>query len=162
MPSYTLTDWETEIEPYTLLGIHSTIEPYRLAYKINKHLKTQFSRTERDQDVTMPRYVSHYPVYKYVDTYENTTIYLVPNKFTGRLKETSSSLGLFGGTEVDEVKTVLLKEFQTVDFLLKIEKEEEVFPLKKWVNSLIEIPHVISAYQLDRFMIKNQDYLIFE
>jgi len=162
MPSYTLTDWETDDEPYTLIGIHATIEPYRMAYKINKHLKTEFSRMSRDQDVVMPDYVSNYPVYYYTDSIENTTIYLTPNRFTGKLKSLSSSLGLFEDQQVQEIKTVLLKEYQSVDFLLKIEKDEQAFPLKKWLNNLIEIPQVISAYTLDRFKIKNQDYLIFE
>ena len=162
MPSYTLTDWDNDDEPYTLIGIHASIEPYRLAYQINKHLKTEFYRTEKDQDITMPKYVSNYPVFCYKDRFENSTLYLTPNKYQGKLKELSSSLGLFEAQEVQEVKTVLLKEFQTVDFLLKIEKDEQSFPVKKWLHSLNKIPHIISAYQLDRFVIKNQDYLIFE
>ena len=162
MPSYSLTDWDTEEEPYTLIGIHASIEPYRMAYKLNKHLKTEFFRTDQDQDVTMPEYVSNYPVYRFTDSLENTTIFLTPNKYVGRFKEVSSSVGLFDAQDVQEIKTILIKEYQTVDFLLKIEKESHTFPVKKWLNNLNEIPHVISAYQLDRFKIKNQDYLIFE
>ena len=55
----------------------------------------------------------------------------------------------------------LQKKYPKLNLLL-IEKEEHLFPLKKWLNNLIEIPQVISAYTLDRFKIKNQDYLIFE
>jgi delta 1-pyrroline-5-carboxylate dehydrogenase len=162
MPSYILTDWDTEDEPYTLIGIHASIEPYRMAYKLNKHLKTSFARTVKDQDVTMPSYVSHFPVYKYQDMHENTAVYLTPNKYWGKLKENSSAQGLFSTDQIEEVKTILVKEFATVDFLLKIEKEKAFFPVKKWLHRLNEIPHVISAYELDHLKIKNQDYLIFE
>lgn len=154
MPSYILTDWDADEEPYTLIGIHASIEPYRMAYKLNKHLKTSFTRTVKDQDVTMPTYISHFPVYKYLDTHENTVVYLTPNKYWGKLKVSSSASGLFPTDEADEVKTILVKEFSTVDFLLKIEKENVSFPVKKWLHRLNEIPHVISAYQLDHLKIK--------
>lgn len=162
MPAYVLSDWDTDDDPYTLIGIHASIEPYRMAYKLNKYLKTSFSRTIKDQDVTTPDYVSHFPVYKYVDRNENTSVYLTPNKYWGKLKTNTSAVGLFADSEVEEVKTLLLKEFSTVDFLLKIEKNEGFFPVKKWLHNLNAIPHVVSAYQLDHLTIKNKDYLIFE
>jgi hypothetical protein len=162
MPAYVLSDWDTDEDPYTLIGIHASIEPYRMAYKLNKHLKTSFYRTVNDQDVTMPTYVSHFPVYKHQDHLENTSVYLTPNKYWGKLKLNSSATGLFANDEVEEVRTLLIKEYATVDFLLKIEKGDGFFPVKRWLHHLNQIPHVISAYQLDQLKIKNQDYLIFE
>jgi len=41
------------------------------------------------------------------------------------------SLGLFDNEETTQVKTVLIKEYGTVDFLLKIEKDADFFPVKK-------------------------------
>ena len=69
---------------------------------------------------------------------------------------------IFNNEESSDVKTVLIKEYATVDFLLKVEKDENYFPLKKLLNTLGEIPQVISVYQLDTFKIKQPDYLIFE
>ncbi|MEP3042468.1 hypothetical protein [Nonlabens ulvanivorans] len=46
--------------------------------------------------------------------------------------------------------------------MIKVEKDPEFFPLKKLINDLTKIPHVISAYQLDEHVIKQKDYLIFE
>jgi hypothetical protein len=162
MPAYILSDWDTDEDPYTLIGIHASIEPYRMAYKLNKHLKTSFSRTTKDQDVNTPYYEAHYPVYKYLNASENAVVFLTVNKYWGKPKTTTSAVGLFADDELEEVKTVLIKEYATVDFLLKIEKDAGVFPVKKWLNSLNEIPHVISAYQLDHLLIKNKDHLIFE
>jgi hypothetical protein len=155
-------DWELEQEPYILMAIHSTIEPYRMAFLINKHLRLSFRRTEVDQDILQQAYTANYPVYKYFDQEQNAAFYLIPNKCWGTSNLETASQGLFNNEESSKVKTLLIKEYGTVDFLLKIEKDEDYFPLKKLLNTLGEIPQVISVYQLDTFKIKQPDYLIFE
>ncbi|MGJ8683231.1 MAG: IPExxxVDY family protein [Nonlabens sp.] len=162
MATYKLDGWDYEEEPYTLVGIHSTMEPYRMAYMVNKYLGLKFHRTDEDQDVIMPNFTVRYPVYKYEDVINYTTFYLTPNKYWASLNTVVSSGGLFDNQEETEVKTVLLKEFAKVDFIIKVEKEASFFPLKKLINDLTKIPHVITAYQLDEHVIKQQDYLIFE
>ncbi|PPK96541.1 MULTISPECIES: IPExxxVDY family protein [Nonlabens] len=162
MAVHKLTDWELEEEPFILIAIHSTIEPYRMAYLLNKFLQINFARTAVDQDIIEPAYTANYPVYKHFDKEQNAPFYLIPNKYWGISNEESVSLSLFDQTDATQVKTVLIKEYGTVDFLLKIEKEEDFFPLKKLINTLGEIPQVISVYPVDTFKIKQQDYLIFE
>ncbi|MEN8816047.1 MAG: IPExxxVDY family protein [Nonlabens sp.] len=162
MAVHKLIDWEVEEEPYILIAIHSTTEPYRMAYMINKYLQVSFSRTNTDQDVLQQAYTANYPVYKYFNKEENAAFYLIPNKFWGISNQENAMTGLFDSTDSKIVKTLLIKEYGTVDFLLKIEKDENHFPLKKLINTLGEIPQIISAYQIDTFKIKQQDYLIFE
>ena len=162
MAIHKLADWELEDEPYILIAIHSTLEPYRMAYLLNKHLLKSLSRCTKDQDIVEPAYTANYPVYKYFDQEQNAPLYLIPNKYWGTATHQPITSSLFDNNEAVKVKTVLIKEYGTVDFLLKIEKEEDVFPLKKMINSIGEIPQVISVYQIDTFKIKQQDYLIFE
>lgn len=162
MATYKLEGWDFDDEPYTLVGIHSTVEPYRMAYMLNKYLGLTFQRTDRDQDITMPEFTVKYPVYKYEDIVNYTTFYLTPNKYWAKLNTVVSSGGLFDNQEETEVKTILLKEFAAVDFIIKVEKEASYFPLKKLINDLIKIPQVITAYELDEHLIKQKDYLIFE
>jgi len=162
MATYRLDGWDNDDEPYTLIGIHSTIESYRMAYMVNKYLGLSFSRTEIDQDITMPNFTVRYPVYKYEDVVNYNTFYLTPNKFWATLNTVTSSGGLFENQEETEVKTILLKEYAGVDFVIKVEKDAKYFPYKKLINDLTKIPHVISAYQLDQHVIKHKDYLIFE
>ena len=161
MAVHKLTDLELDAEPYILIGIHCSIEPYRMAYMLNKYLGLGFARTDRDQDITMPTYEAHYPVFSYFDQEQNAPYYLIPNKYWGTLRNQGPAVGLFNDGDT-EVKTHLIKEYQSVDYLLKIEREEELFPLKKTLNALSEIPQVISTYPLDTYQIKQQDYLIFE
>ncbi|MFT5925667.1 MAG: hypothetical protein ACI9WL_000408 [Rubritalea sp.] len=162
MAVHKLMDWELEEEPYILMAIHAAIEPYRMAYLINKHLQVSFRRTEVDQDILQPAYTANYPVYKHFDQEQNAAFYLIPNKYWGISNEETASQSLFNNAESSEVKTLLIKEYGTVDFLLKVEKDEDYFPVKKLLNTLGEIPQVISVYQLDTFKIKQPDYLIFE
>ncbi|WP_213524057.1 IPExxxVDY family protein [Nonlabens sp.] len=162
MAVHKLTDWELEEEPYVLIAIHATSEPYRMAYLINKHLELGFSRTKIDQDILQQAYTANYPVYKHFDKEQNAPFYLIPNKYWGVSNQEKISLGLFDHEKETQVKTLLIKEYGTVDFLLKIEKDPDFFPVKKLINALGEIPQVISVYAVDTFKIKQQDYLIFE
>ena len=162
MAVHKFLDWDMEDEPFVLIGIHSTVEPYRMAFLINKYLKVCFKRDKRDQDVRLENYVAQFPVYHYEDKEQNTKIFLVANHCRAELKATASVGSLFESDPSTTVKSTLVKEYRKVDYLIKIEKDAEHYPIKKMLNKLIEIPQVISVYEIDTMVIKNTDYLIFE
>lgn len=162
MAVHKLMDWELDKEPFILIAIHSIVEPYRMAFLINRFLHVNFARTAVDQDIIEPAYTANYPVYKHFDKEHNAPFYLIPNKYWGVSNEESESLSLFDKKDASQVQTVLIKEYGSVDYLLKIEKEEDFFPLKELIHTLGEIPQVLSVYTVDIFKIKQQDYLIFE
>lgn len=161
MPTIKFSDWIEE-EDYILLGIHTTVEPYRIAFLINKYLKTQFVRTIQDLDVTKKEYIAHYPVYKFIDPVYQIDYFLVANKYRGLAIKTQSSGGLFQDLQEQEIKVTLIKEFKTVDYFIKIGTQDALFAMKNIVSSLQQIPEVLSAYQVDHNTIKQLDYLIFE
>lgn len=163
MAVHKFSDWEMEEEPFMLIGIHSTVEPYRIAFLINKFLKVSFKRELRDQDVNMQDYIAQFPVFHFMDVENNVALYLVANHCKAQHKAVASTGGgLFENNEPTEIKTTLIKEHRKVDYLIKIEKDVEHYPLKKMLNELIEIPQVISVYEIDALSIKNTDYLTFE
>lgn len=162
MGTHKLQDWDMEDEPFVLIGLHSTVEPYRMAFLINKYVKVSFKRQDFDQDITVQNFVSGYPVFHYRDQDQNASLYLIPNHTKARMKTIASTGGLFAIDQIEEIKTTLIKEYRTVDYFLKIEKDPEQFPLKRMLSKLNEIPHVISVYEVDTSVIKNIDYLIFE
>ncbi|AZQ43371.1 IPExxxVDY family protein [Nonlabens ponticola] len=162
MTTYKLADWTIEEDEFILIGIHSTIESYRMAYMINRYLTMNFSREERDQDVNFKDYIASFPVYKFQDQEHHVDHYLVPNMTRASVKAIVSTGSLFDNEQTTEVKTTLIREYRNVDYLLKIEKDPEEYPVKNILNRLIEIPQVISVYQLDTMSIKNADHLIFE
>lgn len=161
MPTFKITDWLDD-EAYLLLGIHTSVAPYRLAYLINTHLKMMFARTAHDQDVRSEEYVAQYPVYKHEDPSTQVIYYLVANNYLGKPIKTQSSGGLFQDLSVQEINVTLIKEYKEVDFLLKICTEDASYNVQQLLASLTKVPDIISAYQLDRYHIKHQDYLIFE
>lgn len=162
MASHKFLDWDMEEEPFALVGIHSTVEPYRIAFLINKYLKLSFKRELRDQDLNMTNYVAQFPVYYFKDEEQNAKIYLVANHCRAELKSISSTGGLFDDGQTTMVKSTLINEYRKVDYLLKIEKDAEQYPIKNLLNKLIEIPQVISVYEIDSMSIKNTENLIFE
>jgi hypothetical protein len=163
MAVYKFSDWEMEDDPFLLIGIHSTVEPYRIAFLINKFLKISFKRELRDQDVNMEDYIAQYPVFHFQDKENNVSLYLAANHCKAQHIGISSSGGsLFENNEPTEIKTTLIKEYRRVDYLIKIEKDVEHYPLEKMLTELIKIPQVISVYEIDSLSIKNKDYLIFE
>ncbi len=162
MGAHSILEWDMEEEPFLLLGIHSTAEPYRMAFLINKYLNVSFKREVRDQDINLQEYIAHFPVYRHEDLVNNVTVFLVANHSKAMHKSIASSGGLFLDTEPAEVKTTLIKEHRKVDYLIKIEKDVAHYPLQKMRNQLNEIPQVISVYPIDSLSIRNTDYLIFE
>ncbi len=162
MGLHKIAGWEIEEDPFVLIGIHASVEPYRMAFLINRHLKISFKREARDQDVNMQEYVAQFPVYLYEDVEHNVNLILVANHCKAQHKEVSSSGSLFDNEEPTVVKTTLIKEYRKVDYLIKIEKDAEHYPLEKLLKDIIEIPQVISVYEIDYLSIKHSDNLIFE
>lgn len=161
MPTYKLDAWDNDQETFILIGIFATLAPYRMAYLTNKYLDWSLTRSDTDQDVVRNKQVAKFPVYSCVDSVNDATSYLIPNKHWITIDNNASS-GLFQSLQENEIKTTFLKEFASVDFIIKIEKEPDDLDIKLILDQLIKIPNVISALQLDSFKIKKTDYLIFK
>ena len=63
---------------YNLIAVHSNAEPYKLAFEINKKLKTKLIKSPFD--VTFGGDNSIFELYKHVSETYNTILYLISNK----------------------------------------------------------------------------------
>jgi len=162
MGTVRLDFYDENEESFDLVGLHTTVPFYRLAFFINTFLGFTFKREERDQDITDSGTIVNYPVFKCIDNVHNLKLYLVPNKSWVQSSKVRSTGGLFDASEPEMIKTVLIKEHVRVDYFLKIEQEVRLLPIDKMVRELSKIPAVISAYEIDSLQIKQEDYLIFE
>ncbi|PQJ20039.1 MULTISPECIES: IPExxxVDY family protein [Nonlabens] len=160
MATFKLSDWEEE-EDVSLIGIHSSLPAYRVAYYINKHSEHCFERKQTDHELFTDRIIATFPVYKDYDEKLQTQLYLVANRFKGVLKGVSGT-GLFETIDEEEITVTLLKEYHKVDFILKIEQNNMSYPVQKLINDLNKAQAFTSCYLLDYFKLKNKDYLIFE
>ncbi|PZD79057.1 IPExxxVDY family protein [Mesonia sp. K7] len=145
-------------ETYSLIGIHTSLEAFQLAFLINKHLKTSFCREKTDLDYLDKEQTAYYKLYHYWNFQQECSYYLVENKCKIN-SETALDNALF--MQQTSYSIYLLPEFKKIDFFLKIENEVSSFFEKKIVNSLQQIPNIITSYVIEPSKIKTKENLIF-
>ncbi len=138
---------------YKLIAIHSDIEPYRLAFEINKKLKVQLKRSSFD--LSFKNKSSIFDLYKHISEVFNTKLYLILNKSTDKKKIEGQLL-----FENFDEKSYLIPELRKVQYLLKIEGGG--FDVDNLSKKLNEIDNVISSYRTEISSIKSKYNLIFE
>ena len=138
---------------YTLIGIHSNIEPYKLAFKINQKLKIQLKRCS--YDISFKDKNSIFDLYKHSSETYNTKLYLILNKSFNERKIKGQLL-----FENLSESSFLIPELKKVEYFLKIEGGN--FNIKTLLNKLIEIDNIISCYRTEITATKSKYNLIFE
>ena len=152
MPIHRLSSDDLE-KDYKLIAIHSDIEPYKLAFEINKKLKIQLKRSSFD--LSFKNKSSIFDLYKHISEVFNTKLYLILNKSTDK-KKTEGQL-LF---ENFDEQSFLIPELRKAQYLLKIEGGG--FDIDNLLKKLNEIDNVISSYRTEISSIKSKYNLIFE
>ncbi|NLP57131.1 IPExxxVDY family protein [Lutibacter sp. B1] len=143
-------------DDYSLIGIHSTEEDYRLAYLINKHLKTKFVRFKHHLDFKDSN--AEFPMFEYKDDINFINYYLINNKDI-QLENDKNNEGLFGGNY--STTYYLIPEKKKVDFFLKIEGcNSQSFSIKL-VENLNKINQIITSYSIEPSILKSKNNLIF-
>ena len=143
-------------EEYSLIGIHSTLEDYKLAYLINKKLNTRFFKAKEDLQFTREKKKASFSIYNYENTKYDFDWFLIANSYRRENQTVSNELLL-----TSETKTYLITENKKVDFFLKICGESEYDFVMKTINSIKSIENIITAYLIDKNTLKSKDFLIF-
>ena len=152
MPIHRLSSDDLE-KDYKLIAIHSDIEPYKLAFEINKKLKIQLKRSSFD--LSFKNKSSIFDLYKHISEVFNTKLYLILNKSTDKKKIEGQLLF----KNFDE-QSYLIPELRKAQYLLKIEGGG--FDIDNLLKKLNEIDNVISSYRTEISSIKSKYNLIFE
>ena len=157
-------DFDEEMdEPYTLVAIHCSEEEYKLAYLLNVHLGTKFTRRGADLDYSNEGLLVTFPIYDYEDTNKYNCYHLVANRCKSEEASLQSAFGLFeSGISKKSKIHYLLPEFKKTDYFLKIYSDFEAVPLRKIISGINEIKQVISAYVVEIDDIKSKNNLIFD
>jgi hypothetical protein len=143
-------------EQYTLIGIHTTLEDYKLAFLLNSHLKTNFHRAAYSLDFDNTVEGISFSIYSYSNKEYDFEWYLIANSCTQELKLNST-----GFLQSTEVKTYLIKEKKKVDFFIKIIGETNDAFIAKILDKINEINQVVTSYKIDINTLKSKDFLIF-
>ncbi|MBA6156191.1 IPExxxVDY family protein [Tenacibaculum sp. S7007] len=156
MSVYALNIDEFSDNNYTLIGIHTVLSEYKLAYLLNLHLKVKFRRATYDLDFTKKNNESSYAVYEYINKELDYDWYLISNVY--KSTKTSISTGLF--SESDTVMN-LVPEKKKVDFFLKIEGDFDYEYIVKTIEKINQIPQIITSYEIEVESLKSKEFLIF-
>lgn len=150
-------------DDYSLISIHCSEEPYKLAFMLNRHLSILLKRKSRDLDFSNKGLEVTFPIFEYKNKLNRAVYNLVANKCYSQSAKVHSSGGLFD--DIDSEKTIttyLIPEFKTVDFILKVHDDYENVSIRNLVSEISDIEQVISAYQIESDKIKSKSNLIFD
>lgn len=144
---------------YTLIAIHCSVEDFRLAYLLNKHLGISLSR--RTSDIEFSLVGSTYSIFEWEDCRELTTWSLVSNVCKTEVFQPRGNKSLFDTPERIIQTNHLIPEYKRVSYFLKIDSEYSVSKEKIILNNILKIPQVVTAFSVDSSQLKSKDNLIF-
>ena len=150
-----------EIE-FQLLAIHCPIEGYRLAFFINKFLKTNLKISNNKLHVLHKKGSSNFERFNFEDTTKDIRWDLVQNKNNISGYESPILNDLFFETTTNfSLPVYLIPEFKKVDFFLRIECESGMINTDDIVAEIKKIQWITTVYEVNRNKIKSKNNLIF-
>ncbi|WP_010136111.1 IPExxxVDY family protein [Ochrovirga pacifica] len=152
-------DW-IEDECYEIVGIHTTLQDYKLAYRINQTLNLNLHRIFPDVDFEINENdKAYFSVFEYHQNKSLLDWYLIKNKFLIKAKK---SEGLFATEDSFVCSYVYLQpELKGVDFLLKIQGELTEQYLSSLLKKINTIEEVVTSYIVDKKTLNHKEHLIF-
>lgn len=141
---------------YTLIGIHSMLEDYHMAFYLNQQLKLYLSRYKDDLDFKSRN--CSFSLYTFDDEASYTNWSLISNKHVSVNDLAQNNGNLFG----EETRiSYLIPEKKQVDYFVKVDGLEEGQKLNKTLQKINRIHKVITSYSIDVMELKSRDNLIF-
>jgi hypothetical protein len=143
-------------EEYALIGIHTTLEDYKLAYLLNQHLKISFKKANFNLDFENKNNNASFSIFEYTNLQYDFDWFLISNSIKEDKATISNGLPLF-----TETKTYLIPEKKNIDFFLKISGDVEPEFVTKTIQKIKGVNQIITSYQIDKNSLKSKDFLIF-
>lgn len=145
---------------YALIGIHSPLESYRLAYFLNKELQIHLSRQKADLDFGNN---TQYEIFEWVDAHKFATWHLVSNTCRVEMAATETNNTLFSLQDQKATRTHhLIPEHKTVNYFLKITDDAFTdIQVQEFLKKIQNIPNVVATYRVNPAELKSKINLIF-
>lgn len=157
MPVYELDFNVCDSNEYLLIGIHTTLNDYKLAYLLNGILNSLFKKASYCLDIKIKNDVkTSFSVYEYLNLKSDHNWFLINNVSKHKIK--SEEIGLFAE---NTVINYLVPEKKKVDYFIKIEGDFDYTFIENAVQKIKQIPQVITSYQIEVDTLKSKDFLIF-
>jgi hypothetical protein len=143
-------------EEYSLIGIHTTLEDFKLAYLLNKNISTIFHKLKNDLTIENQQIKASFSMFKYENPKYDFEWHLIANSTKTENITTSNQLLL-----TTETKTFLIPEKKKIDYFIKISGEVEISFITKTIKKIKSIEQVMTSYSIDKDTLKSKDFLIF-
>jgi hypothetical protein len=143
-------------EEYALIGIHTALEDYKLAYLLNKNLNTHFAKSQKNLEFDNDQKRASFSIYNFTSKKYDFAWFLIANSFKRENQTESNELLL-----TSETKTYLIPEKKKVDFFIKISGEIAFEFVAEAVHKIKNIEQIITSYSIDKNTLKSKDFLIF-
>ena len=153
MQVYSLDIYDFNEDNYTLIGIHTALEDFKLAYLLNNNLDTHFSKANYSLDFESN---ASFSVYNDINEEYGFELYLISNSYTEERTNASDTIVL-----ATETKTYLIPEKKKVDYFIKIVGEPTQETIYKTVNQIKQINQVVTSYTVELDSLKSKQFLIF-
>ncbi|PNQ74883.1 IPExxxVDY family protein [Hanstruepera neustonica] len=148
-----------DIHDYGLIGIHCSIEDYRLAYFLNQYLNINLSRKSQDLDFSKQ---VQYPIFEWEDEKKQIIWNLVSNSCKVESQTINQTESLFSNPQATTKTHYLISEYKKVNYFLKISEEDiNKTKLKLVLNKILSIPQIVTAYNVNPEELKSRNNLIF-
>jgi|GEM_PF-747763 len=152
---------EISTDDYTLIGIYSSYENYRLAFFLNELLGWQFERLSHDLDFQFKNAFVRFPIFK-SKYYENEVDIYFINNHIKKKEEKRVKSGLFDQQLEKTSVYKLLPELDKLDYLLKIEDEHNNIPLNNLTKEINKANFEARAFIIPNKQLKSKDHLIID
>lgn len=143
-------------DEYSLIGIHTVLEDFKLAYLLNKNLYTSFYKSREDLKFENQQKNASFSIFNYSSKKYDYDWFLIANSSKRENHIASNQLLL-----TSETKTYLIPEKKKVDFFIKITGDLQYHFVSEIVNKIKKIDQVITSYLIDKNTLKSKDFLIF-
>lgn len=144
---------------YDLIAIYTTLEDYRLAFKINQQLDILLSKNTNEIPIEISKQNASFSRFTFEDEQKRMTWDLIQNKQEIMLPVPEKSATLFEDKMV-ATPVNLITELRKVDYLLKIEHENQI-QIKDIISKLKKMDVISTVYEVDAKDIKSKNNLIF-
>lgn len=141
---------------YTLIGIHTALEDFKLAYLLNNHLNTHFSRANFSLDFETKESKASFSIYDYINEKYDHEWYLIANSYKEERVNATDTIALS-----TETITYLIPEKKRVDYFIKIVGEPNHLLIQRSLDKINAIGQVVTSYTIETDTLKSKEYLIF-
>jgi hypothetical protein len=146
---------------YDLIAIHTSLEDYQLAFKLNQKLYLSFNRNSNEISIDVQNIETFFSRYTFEDEEQMVVWDLIQNKQEIQLPIKTKAKNLFENNNINITTRVsLVSELKKIDYFLKIEHDSH-YKINALIHNIKTIDSISMVYEVNPNKIKSKNNLIF-